>query len=85
MPIVKIDESGRMTTPKKMGLRNTRAVIIPAGSFFVTIPLPKTTPQKAGNWLSTTKSRKELKTEAERLAREDAVKRAKRKHQFNVS
>jgi bifunctional DNA-binding transcriptional regulator/antitoxin component of YhaV-PrlF toxin-antitoxin module len=41
MSVVEIDERGRMTVPKKLGLRKSRAIIIPAGSFFVTIPLPK--------------------------------------------
>lgn len=81
MSMVEIDERGRMTIPRKIGLRKSRAFIIPAGSFFVTIPLPKTPQKEAGEWLPTNKERKELKTQAEKLAREDAVKRAKRRHQ----
>lgn len=80
--MVEIDERGRMTVPKKLGLRKSRALIIPAGSFFVTIPLPKTPQKEAEKWLSTNKERKELKTKAEKLAREDAVKRAKRRRQL---
>ena len=80
---VKIDERGRMTVPKKLGLRKSRAIIIPAGSFFVTIPLPKA--QQAEKWLPTSKERKELKSLAEKAATEDAVNRAKRRHQlFNL-
>jgi bifunctional DNA-binding transcriptional regulator/antitoxin component of YhaV-PrlF toxin-antitoxin module len=82
MSVVEIDERGRMTVPKKLGLRKSRALIIPAGSFFVTIPLPKTPQKEAEKWLPTNKERKELKIQAEKLAREDAVKRAKRRRQL---
>jgi hypothetical protein len=71
-----------MTVPKKMGLRKSRALIIPAGSFFVTVPLPKAPQKEAEKWLPTSKERKELKIQAEKLAREDAVKRAKRRRQL---
>ena len=82
MSVVEIDERGRMTVPKKIGLRKSRALIIPAGSFFVTIPLPKTPQKEAEKWLPTNTERKELKIKAETLAREDAVKRAKRRRQL---
>lgn len=82
MSVVEIDERGRMTVPKKIGLRKSRALIIPAGSFFVTIPLPKTPQKEAEKWLPANKKRKELKIQAETLAREDAVKRAKRRRQL---
>ena len=82
MSVVEIDERGRMTIPKKIGLKKSRAIVIPAGSFFVTIPLPKTPQKEAENWLPTSKERKQLKNEAEKLVREDAVNRAKRRHQL---
>ena len=82
MSVVEIDERGRMTIPKKIGLKKSRAIVIPAGSFFVTIPLPKTPQKEAENWLPTNKERKQLKNEAEKLAREDAVNRAKRRRQL---
>jgi bifunctional DNA-binding transcriptional regulator/antitoxin component of YhaV-PrlF toxin-antitoxin module len=82
MSVVEIDARGRLTVPKKMGLRKSRALIIPAGAFFVTIPLPKTPQKEAENWLSTEKEHKELKIQAEKTAREDAVNRAKRRHQL---
>jgi len=41
MTVVSVDDRGRITIPKEMGIRNTRAIIIPAGSFLVTIPLPE--------------------------------------------
>lgn len=82
MSVVEIDDRGRMTIPKKIGLKKSRAIVIPAGSFFVTIPLPKTPQKEAENWLPTSKERKQLKIEAEKLAREDAVNRAKRRRQL---
>jgi bifunctional DNA-binding transcriptional regulator/antitoxin component of YhaV-PrlF toxin-antitoxin module len=82
MSVVEIDERGRMTLPKKMGVRKSRALIIPAGSFFVTIPLPKNPQKEAEKWLPTSKERRELKIQAEKLAREDAVKRAKRRRRL---
>ncbi|MEM3549527.1 MAG: VapB-type antitoxin [Candidatus Bathyarchaeia archaeon] len=82
MAVVKVDERGRMTVPKELGIRETKAIIIPAGSFFVAIPLPKTPHEKAKEWLTTSKSRRELKTLAEKAAGEDAVKRAKRRKQL---
>ncbi len=81
MAVVEIDARGRMTVPKKIGLRKSRVLVIPAGSFFVTIPLPKIPQEQAENWLATTKERKELKSSAERLAMEDATNRAKRRRQ----
>ena len=80
--IVKVDERGRMTFPKELGIKETRAIIIPAGSFFVTIPLPKTPNETAEGWLITKKDRKDLKIQAEKTAKEDAVKRAKRRKQL---
>ena len=79
MSVVEIDERGRMTIPKKLGLKKSRAIVISAGSFFVTIPLSKTSLNEAENWLPTSKERKQLKIETERLAIEDAVNRAKRR------
>ncbi|MEM3551361.1 MAG: VapB-type antitoxin [Candidatus Bathyarchaeia archaeon] len=82
MTVVKADERGRMTIPKEFGVRETKAIIIPTGSFFVAIPLPKTPHEKAKDCLVTSKSRRELKILAEKAAGEDAVKRAKRGKQL---
>ncbi|MBS7659006.1 MAG: VapB-type antitoxin [Candidatus Bathyarchaeia archaeon] len=82
MAIVKIDERGRMSIPKKMGIKSTKAIIIPAGSFFVTIPLPIIPYQYAGSWLTSKRERAELKELAEKLALEEAVKRARRRKQI---
>ncbi len=82
MSVVEIDDRGRMTIPMKMGLRKSRALIIPAGSFFVAIPLPRTPHKEAEKWLPANRERRELKIQAEKLAMEDAVKRAKRRRQL---
>lgn len=82
MTIVTVDDRGRMTIPKEIGLRKTRAIVIPAGTFFVTIPLPKAPHTEAREWLTAKQERKKLKTLAEKAAKEDAVKRAKRRKQI---
>jgi len=82
MSVVEIDERGRMTVPKKFNLRKSRAIIIPAGSFFVTIPLPKAPQKEAEKWLPTNREHRELKNLAEKAATEDAVSRAKRRQQL---
>jgi len=82
MSVVEIDERGRMTIPKKIGIKQSRAIVISAGSFFITIPLTKTPEKEAEKWLPALGERNELKVEAEKLAREDARSRAKRRHQL---
>jgi bifunctional DNA-binding transcriptional regulator/antitoxin component of YhaV-PrlF toxin-antitoxin module len=82
MSVVTVDERGRLTIPKELGVRGTKAIIIPAGSFFVTIPLPTKPHEKAGSWLPSNVERKELKAMAEKSAFENAVKRAKRRKQI---
>lgn len=81
MAVVSVDDRGRLTIPKELGIRGTRVVIIPAGSFFVTIPLPDTPLQTSGGWLDSEKTREELKEIAEKTASDDAVERAKRRNQ----
>jgi bifunctional DNA-binding transcriptional regulator/antitoxin component of YhaV-PrlF toxin-antitoxin module len=82
MSVVEIDENGRMTIPEKMNIKKTKALVIPAGSYFITVPLSKNPKRDLKNWLSTGQEIKNLKVEAEKLAREDAVNRAKRRQQF---
>jgi len=81
MAVVSVDDRGRITIPKEMGIRNTRAIIIHAGSFLVTIPLPQSPQTESEGWLETEKSREELQILAEKLAGDDAIKRAKRRNQ----
>jgi bifunctional DNA-binding transcriptional regulator/antitoxin component of YhaV-PrlF toxin-antitoxin module len=82
MTIVTVDDRGRMTIPKEIGVKKTRAIIIPAGTFFVTIPLPTAPYEQAREWLTSQQDKKELKALAEKTAKEDAVKRAKRRKQL---
>jgi len=37
MSIVSVDERGRLTLPKKTGVRKTKAIVIPSGSFIIVI------------------------------------------------
>ncbi|NHV97608.1 MAG: VapB-type antitoxin [Thaumarchaeota archaeon] len=71
-----------MTIPKELGVRETRTVIINAGSFFIGIPLPKTPYLAAKDWLAGKKSRRDLKDLAEKAAKDEAVSRAKRRKQL---
>lgn len=82
MGVVTVDERGRMTIPKELGIKKTRAIIIPAGSFFVTIPLPTKPLEHASSWLPSKRERKELKALAEKSALNDSVERAKRRTQI---
>ncbi|MCS7387035.1 MAG: VapB-type antitoxin [archaeon GB-1867-005] len=81
MAVVNIDSRGRLTIPRKMKVKSTRAIIIPAGSFFIIIPIPPKPINYAKSWLKTSKTRRELKKMAEELAKKDAVKRAERRKQ----
>ena len=80
MSIVKVDKRGRLTLPKETNVRSTRAVVIPAGSFIVIVPIPPKPSKYAEGWLKTTKKRYELKKLAEKIAKEDATKRARRRY-----
>lgn len=82
MAIVPVDSRGRMTFPKKTGIREEEVVLIPAGSFYVVIPVPSKPEKIAAGWLRSAKSRKELKIGAERAALEEAKRRAKRRRQL---
>lgn len=82
MTVVTVDDRGRMTIPKELGVKRTRAIIIPAGTFFVTIPLPTKPHEQAGSWLPSKRGRRELKALAEKSALENAVERAKRRRQI---
>ncbi|MGC8998529.1 MAG: hypothetical protein ACP5JW_03920 [Candidatus Bathyarchaeia archaeon] len=82
MAMVTVDDRGRMTIPKEFGIKKTRAIVIPAGSFFITIPLPTKPHEHARSWLPSKRQRKELKILAEKSAMESAVKRAERRKQI---
>jgi len=80
--VVEIDDRGRMTIPKEIGLRGSRAAIIPAGSFLVVVPIVGDPYQVAGSWLDTERDAIALKEAAERKAAEDATDRARRRRQL---
>ena len=82
MSVVEIDDRGRMTIPKEIGLRGSKAAVIPAGSFFVVIPIIGDPYQVAGGWLDAGRDAKALKESADRKAAEDATGRAKRRRQL---
>jgi len=82
MAIVAVDERGRLTIPSQFEVRDTRATLIPAGPFLIVVPIPQHPLEASAGWLDSKLSRKELKTLAEKIARADAVKRAKRRKQI---
>lgn len=81
MAIVVVDDRGRLTIPREFEVRGTKATLIPAGPFMIVIPIPRQPLEASASWLDTKLSRKELKTVAEKVARRDAVRRAKRRKQ----
>ncbi len=82
MSVVSIDDRGRITLPKEIRGGARTAIVIPAGSFAVLIPVSEPAEKAAARWLSSVKDRKELKGIAEKEARKDAVARAKRRRQL---
>jgi len=82
LTVVEVDERGRMTVPREMGLRKAKAAVIPAGSFFVVIPLIGDPYKYAGGWLPTESEGEKLREIAEERAVEDAVGRARRRKQL---
>ena len=82
MTVVEIDERGRMTVPRGIGLRKAKAAVIPAGSFFVVVPLIGDPYKYASSWLPAEDEAKKLKEIAERSAAKDALARAKRRRQL---
>ena len=82
MAVVVIDDRGRLTIPSELHVRDTKATLIPAGPFMIIIPLPSHPVEASGGWLRTKRSINELKSLAEKQARRDAVKRAKRRKQL---
>ena len=82
MSVVHVDERGRITLPKEVRGESDRAVVIPAGSFAVVIPISKEPVKEAEGWLKSSKKREELGMLAEKRARFDAVSRARRRKQL---
>jgi len=82
MSMVFIDSRGRITLPKEIRERGDRAVVIPAGSFAVVIPILREPEREGGGWLKSGRERRELGLLAEKRARTDSVARAKRRRQL---
>lgn len=86
MAVVLVDERGRLTIPSELRVRDTKATLIPAGPFLIVVPIPRQPLEASGSWLHTKLSSKELKALAEKQARKDAVRRARRrKHHSQLS
>lgn len=81
MAVVVVDERGRLTIPSQLRVKDTKATLIPAGSFLIIVPIPSQPLEASANWLQTKIANKELKALAEKQARSDAVKRARRRKQ----
>ena len=81
MSLVDIDDRGRFTIPREIGLRGARAVVVSAGTFFVVIPIRGDPYKLATGWLKTEKNTEALKDEAEKMASEDAAEGSKRREQ----
>lgn len=79
--MVEVDDRGRFTIPKEIGLRGTKVIVIPASTFFIVLPLHGDPYQYAKNWLKTSKTTDELKQQAEEAAYEDAASRTKRREE----
>ncbi len=82
MAVVAVDERGRLTIPKELAVRSTSVTLIPAGPFFIVIPVPNRPLESSAKWLDSKRTRKSLKALAEKTARQDAVKRAKRRKEI---
>jgi hypothetical protein len=82
MAVVVVDNCGRLTIPREFEPRDTKATLIPAGPFLIVVPIPRQPLEASASWLDSASSRKELKGMVEKVAREDAMRRAKRRKQI---
>jgi len=73
MAVVKVDSQRRVYIPKGMPFEAERAIIVPQGSAYLLIPVPKDIIE-----IDVSKPIDELKRMAEEKARADALGRAKR-------
>ncbi len=79
MSVVDVDERGRFTIPREIGVRGAKVVVISAGTFFLVIPIKGSPYDYAKDWLKTGEAVQNLKHSAEKLAAEDAEKRHTRR------
>jgi virulence-associated protein VagC len=82
MAVLVVDNRGRSTIPKEFELRDTKATLIPAEPFLIVVPIPRQPLEASASWLDSASSRKELKGMVEKVAREDATGRARRRKQI---
>lgn len=82
MAVVTVDDRGRLRIPSRFGIRASKATLIPAGPFLIVVPVPSQPLETSASWLHTKLSRKEMKALAEKTARKEAIKRAKRRKQI---
>jgi len=79
LSVVEVDDRGRFTIPKGIGVRKAKAVVIPAGTYFLVIPITGDPYDYAKDWLKTGETSQKLKDVADELAAEDADKRQRRR------
>jgi len=77
MSVVKIDAQRRIYVPKVMPFKAEKAVIIPQGSAYLLIPVPKEPIE-----IDVKLPIKKLRTRAEERARKDVLERARRRSQL---
>lgn len=73
MAVVKVDSQRRVYIPRELSFDAERVIIIPQGSVYLLIPVPKDVIE-----IDVSKSLDELKRIAEEGAKADAIGRAKR-------
>ena len=82
MTVVTLDQKGRISIPIELRKEVAKVIFIPAGAFYILFPIPKDPLKVLRNSLKTEMPVKELKRLAEEKAKEEAVKRAKRRVQL---
>jgi len=80
MAVVVVDERGRLTVPSELHVRHEGGVDL-CRAFLIIVPIPSQPLVASASWLRTKRSNRELKALAEKQARKDAVKRARRRRQ----
>ena len=76
MAVVQVDERGRICIPRGMRIDAERALVIPLGSSYMVIPIPKTP-----TGLSLEASARELRVRAEGAIRKEVRQRLERRGQ----
>lgn len=77
--MVEVDDRGRFTIPREIGVRGAKVVVISAGTYFLVIPIAGNPYDYAKDWLKTEETPRNLKHSSEKLAAADAEKRHARR------